>query len=277
MEKISTPRSTLNRSEIDVRGAIEANLRAFHVSMGQWPEIEVHFERDRLWTASGRPWSLFNVVLEARFSARDVDRRIACSLERFEGRPVNVMWKCGPSTTPPRLVRRLGRYGFHPVQPLHGMALDLRTWRGAAPMSPGLSVAAVSDAGTLREWREVLRRGFAWPDYGIDGIADNLAFFGYGDDRDFVVLLARDEGRPVGTSLVFFGGDAAGLYYVSTVPEVRRRGIGTAVTVAALAHARARGRRLAVLHATDMGRPIYHRLGFRERCRIRCALRMGSA
>ena len=61
----------------------------------------------------------------------------------------------------------------------------------------------------------------------------------------------------------------AGVYNVATVQEARGRGIGRAVTATVLAEAVARGHRLAVLGSSDLGYPVYHRLGFREVSRLR--------
>jgi predicted N-acetyltransferase YhbS len=60
----------------------------------------------------------------------------------------------------------------------------------------------------------------------------------------------------------------AGLYFVSTAPEVRRRGIGAAITCAALEGARALGHRTAVLGASTPGHGLYGRLGFADVCAI---------
>ena len=57
-------------------------------------------------------------------------------------------------------------------------------------------------------------------------------------------------------------GGLAGIYAVATLPEARRRGVGTAMTLHAMAEGRRRGASMAVLQATDFGRPVYERIGF---------------
>jgi len=56
---------------------------------------------------------------------------------------------------------------------------------------------------------------------------------------------------------------------VVTLPEVRRRGIGAAMTLRVLHEARAIGYRVAVLTASPDGIGVYRRIGFREYCLFR--------
>ena len=60
----------------------------------------------------------------------------------------------------------------------------------------------------------------------------------------------------------------AGIYQVTCLPEARGRGIGTAVTLAALLEARRRGYTIAILQASELGYPVYQRLGFRDYGRL---------
>jgi GNAT superfamily N-acetyltransferase len=58
------------------------------------------------------------------------------------------------------------------------------------------------------------------------------------------------------------------MYFVCTVEPARRRGIGTAITLAALREAWDLGYTVGVLGSSEMGYPVYRRLGFVEYCRI---------
>jgi len=81
----------------------------------------------------------------------------------------------------------------------------------------------------------------------------------------FNLYLGRDErgdpGCVVGT--VHHRGDC-GVTLVGTAPAARGRGLARAVMLFALDAARRAGCRTTTLQATDAGRPIYQRLGYRE-------------
>lgn len=78
-----------------------------------------------------------------------------------------------------------------------------------------------------------------------------------------VEFLGFADGLPVATSVLVVTGRTAGIYGVSTVPAYRRRGYGEAMTWRAIAEGVARGCRMANLQASEMGKPLYARMGFR--------------
>jgi ribosomal protein S18 acetylase RimI-like enzyme len=119
----------------------------------------------------------------------------------------------------------------------------------------------ILDPRFLEAWLAVNRETLAWP---AEKVARRRGLY-EGDDRrprpwrHFVGLLDR---RPVSASRVLVAGDVAMVHGVSTVPDARRRGIGSAVTLAALVAAREAGCRIGVLQASSMGQGPYRRLGF---------------
>ena len=78
------------------------------------------------------------------------------------------------------------------------------------------------------------------------------------------VLLGVLDGDAVATALVDVNPSGAGIVNVATREGARGRGIGSALTAAAVTRALGRGAPLCQLLATPSGQPVYARLGFRE-------------
>jgi ribosomal protein S18 acetylase RimI-like enzyme len=73
----------------------------------------------------------------------------------------------------------------------------------------------------------------------------------------------RDQ--PATTGALFMGENAAGVWDVATLPQFRRRGIGTDMTLHALFYAFDNfGRRIGVLSASEDGEPVYRKIGFQK-------------
>jgi ribosomal protein S18 acetylase RimI-like enzyme len=105
-------------------------------------------------------------------------------------------------------------------------------------------------------------------------IADLLSRAAFGPTVSRLVAFPRTS--PHGDVLVAENGDGAAAGAVCCVsfgatgwigalgvaPEARRHGLGRALTEAAIARLHERGASTVLLFATDMGRPLYERLGF---------------
>jgi GNAT superfamily N-acetyltransferase len=80
------------------------------------------------------------------------------------------------------------------------------------------------------------------------------------------LFIGRVGDEPVATSLAFVAEGAVGLYGIGTVPDKRGNGYGGALTLAGARWGLQRGADVAVLASSDMGYPVYERLGFRVDC-----------
>jgi GNAT superfamily N-acetyltransferase len=78
-----------------------------------------------------------------------------------------------------------------------------------------------------------------------------------------VVYVGYTDDVPVVSGFGWRTGQTIGVYAIATVPSARRRGYGAAMTARVVADGAAAGCEVAALQASEMGRPIYERLGFR--------------
>ena len=150
------------------------------------------------------------------------------------------------------------------------MAVDLHTLPESGWEPAELAIEEVLDAAALLEWISTNEEAYGAVPAHVDAgyIAVELSL-GFGADQPYRRFLARLNGAPVATAALFLGAGVAGLYGVACVGPARRRGIGSAISLAALREARARGYRAAVLESSPSGFNVYSRLGFRECCRLR--------
>jgi hypothetical protein len=147
------------------------------------------------------------------------------------------------------------------------MAVDLQALGQAAPV-PELLVERVRDDKALRLWCEVFVTGFGGSSAAIAGWYEIYAAVDLGERHPMRFYLGTVDGVAVASSALYLGAGVAGIYCVSTLPKVRRRGIAALMTALPLAEARAEGYQAGVLQASAMGRNIYAALGFRELCDI---------
>ena len=75
--------------------------------------------------------------------------------------------------------------------------------------------------------------------------------------------------KPVSTGLTIFSGNGAGIYWVGTIPEAQRSGLGTFCTRVATNAGFQNGASVVTLQASPYGEPIYLRLGYKTYDRLK--------
>jgi ribosomal protein S18 acetylase RimI-like enzyme len=229
------------------------------------PDVELHDDRDATWVCSevtGRP----NAVTMSRFATDRADARVAQILRRYERFKSSTVWWVGPNSSPADLGKRLRGAGCHCFKHFPGMALDLRCIVKSDRVPPNLNLSQVSDFSIFEKHEHPYfgpmttqrRRNFLDGERLLCAVRPRRAF----------AFIASMAGEPLGHALIFLGAGVAGVFDVGVVRRARGRGIGRAVTVAAVSHARRLGYRYAVLQASGDGEQVYRKIGFEEVCRI---------
>ena len=139
----------------------------------------------------------------------------------------------------------------------------------ALPEHARLEIRRVVDMDSLVQYAEVLAAGFGMPPklgraFAAPGL---LALPGVSFYTGFV------DREPVATSALFMSNRVAGVYNVATLDAYRRRGFGQAMTWHAVEDGMEADCLIASLQASDMGRPVYERMGFRTVCKYKTYVR----
>jgi GNAT superfamily N-acetyltransferase len=248
--------------------ASEANGAEFLLAMGRAGGGSERDDARVQWTIGGSPIDYHNCVVRADVPASEADGLVRASLAELRARGVPGTWHVGPSMRPADIGERLLRHGFAAAGEEIGMAVDLDALPGPVAAPADLAILRVRDERALATWVDTLGRGFGEGEREARWVGDTYARIGLGDDVPWRHHLGVLAGEPVATASLFLGAGAAGIYFVFTVAEARRRGIGAALTLNALVEARALGHRKGVLQSSAMGEAVYRRLGFREECRV---------
>lgn len=247
--------------------AIRANLCDFfrHYSRSV---PEEHFENGkftRWYSHLPHPW--FSGVLSSQAPTAEDETFIEEVIRYFRAKKTrSFTWWMEPPLRLADWESALVKHGFRSSKDTPGMAADLNRLNESAPRVDGLEIRAVEDEASMSIWAEIFTNGYGLPADWSGMIFDS--WFKLGLDFPIRNYLGYLNGEPVSTSTIFYGGGAAGIYDVATLPKARGKGIGAALTLHPLLEARAKGYRIGVLQSSEMGFKVYQALGFRHLCQI---------
>jgi GNAT superfamily N-acetyltransferase len=128
----------------------------------------------------------------------------------------------------------------------------------AIPRASGVVFRRVDDARTLAHFQETAFAGFGLPARAARHFLTEALLA----TPEFEAVIGYIDGAPACTSALYETASVAGVYWVSTLEAYRCRGLGAAVTWAAVEAGRRRGLALASLQASAMGKPVYEKMGF---------------
>jgi len=149
---------------------------------------------------------------------------------------------------------------------LPGMVLRERPAPEPAP--DGIAIRPVETEDDLHRWLEANLEGFAEDDSDREAMRSAFptvhGMAGTTADGSMAGFYAEAEGTPAGAAMVFVdpATRVAIVGWVGTNPAFRRRGIGRAVTLAAVLAGFDLDASVLALQSSPMGLPVYTKMGF---------------
>ena len=244
---------------------VERDLAAAWWLLAEAAGHELHDEPGLRWFHTGLPDPHLNPVLATCLSPDDADAVIERMVTDLTDRGAPFMWWVTPSSSPDDLATRLVRRGFVADDPWPGMTLEADAMNLPPPV-PELAIRRVTTDAELETYVRIFAPILSPSPAFTALLAEASRRIGYAEDAPEVHFVGLLRGEPVATASLITAGGAAGIYNVATVEHARGRGIGAAMTAAAVDAGRRRGMTTATLQASTMGRSVYEALGFRHAC-----------
>lgn len=270
-----------NASDKLLGWAVEANLFALFRAMSilSGSQIEETAKLSRHLATPSNP--MYKGAWATNLAPAEVDFAIHATIGWFKSRGAPFFfWWTGPGTTPENIGKHLTAHGMidmeaqsremasniiSTVSGAPGMIADLHKMNESLleKVPSGFEINDVQTEKDLQDFKQVLIDGYDIPAPMADGWVQAAHEFGIGK-TPWRMVLGRLNGEPVATHIVFNRAGVVGIYGVAVVPSARGKGIGAAITLTPLLEARTKeGYKYAVLFSTEMGAPIYERIGFR--------------
>jgi ribosomal protein S18 acetylase RimI-like enzyme len=242
--------------------AIQANAYAFFIRREKILGKTVRAEGDLTWleTPSSAPVAWLHGMVNAEGAAVRCAEVADCFSTHGLSEVYLVAFETGSCHAAWQAV------GAQQIETEHAMVIFLSGEKQTRPANRSLTIEYVSDDNALQDCARVISAGRDQWTAGFFQLTNPS--IAVGQESSMRYYLARLGSRPVATVTQFLWAGLAGIWWVTTTPELRRRGVATAITRAALVDATRLGYRAAMLEAPPDAVPMYRRLGFREYCQI---------
>ncbi|MFC7449757.1 GNAT family N-acetyltransferase [Rhodococcus daqingensis] len=246
----------------DLLEAMELNL-ASHASHLH-PKVDgarVLDPGDILIADSGLDDDTFNLVCRARLAEHNAPARIEEIVASVCGAGRPFSWWVAPTSAPSNLGELLREHGLRPSETELAMTAPVSDVPLPA-LRPDFTIVTATIPAQLRDYAELMARNWTPPSPAVTRFFDAAATAILQAECASAFVVGYHGGEAVAGAEIHLAAGVAGLYGVVTLEAHRRRGYGTAVTLATVDRARVAGAECVVLQASAEGAPVYQRIGF---------------
>lgn len=218
---------------------------------------------DTIVVNSGLPSDTFNTA----YGGKVGDKTSQDVMTYYQTKNYPMAWWIGPETAKdPGHVSALEGAGFIHDEFDAGMYCQLAQMHDKDYQFPSdLKIKFCTEPKHFDAFGKVLASIFDPVDEHVKQFYQKVSSVPANDRQDIKLFVGYVDGKAVSTSALFLT-DVAGVYDISTRPEMQRRGYGAAMTYTALKYAKDQDVKYAVLQASPDGLNIYKRFGFKEVC-----------
>lgn len=225
------------------------------------PNMKVHEESDVFYVSADAPVFYFNSVFNARFNG-NANLKIESAKEFFRRRLRNSFtWHITPSSLPENLSQLIMAQGGEFRESMPFLAVHLDDIPRDFPVPSNFDWKTVRDHEMLGEWISTYCHVRGYPE-SADKLFRIFSDLDLSESSRLQLIVGYLDDKPVSTYSIFLDREIAGFYSLTTLPEARGHGLGTAMSIVAVDLAKEYGYESAMLLSEPPSRNICKRLGF---------------
>lgn len=247
--------------------ASELNLIRFASTFGQFDGGDYFDNRKVRWAYTGSPD--LNRVFDLRVDHEEIENTIEEVMEWFNKRLASFIWFVGPSTTPPDAGRYLLDKGLELKNNWAGMELYLENLKEEILYNNNVEIREAQTENEIRQYVNVFNSSFQM-NLDTDNAQRIVKRQKETNKETLFYYIAKYNDIPAASTGVYGvyidEHNIAGLYFVATLPEYRGKGIAKYLVTQVLRQVKDKGCTRSILHASEMGEPMYKKLGFNKLC-----------
>lgn len=247
-------------TEEEIVNAIESNMHLQITYFVKYmPLLQIGAEPDATVITSSLKDDLFNFVVSAEFTPKNIDTRIEriCTLFKRESSPF-AWWVFDQDI----LLSHLDRSHCAAKKKYIGMSLNVQN-KTFPKKNKELSIKRILSQKEISDFTSVVVESSTYPD-------EFVQFFSlvpprlYSEGAPFEVYIGTIHSTPVVTGSLILHANVGGIYFITTHPEYRGRGFAKDMMNFLLSRIQEKGYHVAILQATENAVSLYEKLGFKS-------------
>lgn len=239
-----------NSNQHKIRQALEDNMLGhFSYLPKHEADMEVIEDNDMTVINSHCHSDMFNIICKIKTQSLD---HLTKAVRAFTTKQFPFACWVGFDSEPHSLKTNLEQLNLHCTEQERGMAINLTQLVNKAPYKD-LEIRSINDEGDLQDFVDVIANLVPNEAEAIKRFYQKSSRFILAEDSPIKLFVGYINHKPIASSRLFCYAGIAGIWDIVTLPQARRKGIATDMTLKALHVGKQLGYQFGVLTASEEG------------------------